>query len=290
MLTMRVASRWRARLVAAAEERIAVNPRAKEKVEEFARSPHDDARALRGLDTMETDVAVAAGGAALGGEFSLWSLFLSAGLVVKAVMGLLAFASIWSWAVIIDKSLLFGRLRRKSARFEDQFWSGKPLEELYRKIADKADHPMARVFKAGMTEWGRTKDAPSGGLAIGAKDRIEKVMNVAVARELEKAESSLGVLATIGSAAPFVGLFGTVWGIMTAFQAIAATKDTNLAVVAPGIAEALFATALGLLAAIPAVVGYNRYSAALNSYAVRLQGFADEFATILSRQLDERSR
>ncbi|MGF1543058.1 MAG: protein TolQ [Parvularculaceae bacterium] len=229
--------------------------------------------------------------ATLGGEFSLWSLFLSAGLVVKAVMGLLAFSSIWSWAVSIDKSMLFGRIKRKSNRFEDQFWSGKPLEELFRKIGDKADHPMARVFKSGMAEWGRAKDTVRGdGLAVGARERIEKVMNVAVARELEKAESSLGVLATIGSAAPFVGLFGTVWGIMTAFQAIAATKDTNLAVVAPGIAEALFATALGLLAAIPAVVGYNRYTAALNSFAVRLETFAAEFSTILSRQLDERAR
>ncbi|MEO0696037.1 MAG: protein TolQ [Pseudomonadota bacterium] len=239
---------------------------------------------------METEVAIAAG-ESLGGEFSLWSLFLSAGLVVKIVMGMLAFASVWSWAVIIDKSLLFGRLKSKANKFEDTFWSGKPLDDLYRKLGDKADHPMARVFSAGMGEWSRAKDAgKSESLVIGAKDRIEKVMNVAVSRELEQAERNLGVLATIGSAAPFVGLFGTVWGIMTAFQAIAATKDTNLAVVAPGIAEALFATALGLLAAIPAVIGYNRYSAAVNSYAVRLQGFADEFSTILSRQLDERSR
>jgi biopolymer transport protein TolQ len=239
---------------------------------------------------MEADVAVAAG-TTLGGEFSLWSLFLSAGLVVKIVMGILALSSIWSWAIIVDKSMLFGRLKRKSQRFEDLFWSGKPLDELYRKMSDKADHPMARVFSAGMAEWGRAKDsAGSGNLVIGARDRIDKVMNVAVSRELEQAEGNLGVLATIGSAAPFVGLFGTVWGIMTAFQAIAATKDTNLAVVAPGIAEALFATALGLLAAIPAVIGYNRYSSALNSFAVRLQGFSDEFSTILSRQHDERSR
>jgi biopolymer transport protein TolQ len=239
---------------------------------------------------MEAEVAAAAG-TTIGGEFSLWSLFLSAGLVVKIVMGILIFASVWSWAVIIDKSLLFGRLKSKSARFEDQFWSGRPLDELHRKLGDKGDHPMARVFTAGMTEWQRAKDlGRTEGLVAGARDRIEKVMNVVVARELEGAERNLGILATIGSAAPFVGLLGTVWGIMTAFQAIAATKDTNLAVVAPGIAEALFATALGLLAAIPAVVGYNRYSAALNSYAVRLQGFADEFAAILSRQLDERSR
>jgi biopolymer transport protein TolQ len=239
---------------------------------------------------MEADVALAAG-STLGGEFSLWSLFLSAGLVVKVVMGILILSSLWSWAVIFDKSLLFGRLKRKSARFEDAFWSGRPLDELHRKIGDKADHPMGRVFAAGMTEWARAKDGGrSEALAIGARDRIEKVMNVVVARELEEAERNMGVLATIGSAAPFVGLLGTVWGIMTAFQAIAATKDTNLAVVAPGIAEALFATALGLVAAIPAVVGYNRYSAALNSYAVKLQGFADEFSAILSRQLDERSR
>ena len=240
---------------------------------------------------MEADVAIAAG-SALGGEFSLWSLFLSAGIVVKTVMGILIISSVWSWAVIIDKSFLFGRLKRKGRRFEDTFWSGKPLEELHRKMGGKFDHPMARVFDAGMAEWGRGKGgaARSDALVIGAKDRIDKVMNVAVSRELEQAESNLGVLATIGSAAPFIGLLGTVWGIMTAFQAIAVTKDTNLAVVAPGIAEALFATALGLVAAIPAVVGYNRYSSALNSYAVQLQGFADEFSAILSRQIDEKSR
>lgn len=227
----------------------------------------------------------------LGGEFSLWSLFQSAGLVVKVVMGILIIASVWSWAIIIDKSMLFGRLKRKSRRFEDQFWSGKPLDELHRKMGDKGDHPMARVFSAGMGEWARAKNAGrSDAFVAGARERIDKVMNVAVARELEGAERNLGILATIGSAAPFVGLLGTVWGIMTAFQAIAATKDTNLAVVAPGIAEALFATALGLLAAIPAVVGYNRYSAAVNSYAVRLHGFTDEFSAILSRQLDERSK
>jgi biopolymer transport protein TolQ len=239
---------------------------------------------------METEVAVAAG-QGLGGEFTLWSLFLSAGPVVKAVMAILIVASVWSWAIIIDKSLLFGRLKSKSRRFEDAFWSGRPLDELHRKMSDRTDHPMARVFDAGMTEWARGKDAGrTEALVAGAKERIDKVMNVAVARELELAERHLGVLATIGSAAPFVGLLGTVWGIMTSFQAIAVTKDTNLAVVAPGIAEALFATALGLVAAIPAVVGYNRYSAALNSFAVRLQGFADEFSAILSRQLDERAR
>ncbi|MBY0422205.1 MAG: protein TolQ [Parvularculaceae bacterium] len=239
---------------------------------------------------MQTEVATAAA-ASLGGEYTLFHLFMVAGPVVKAVMIILAVASVWSWAIIIDKSLLFSRLKQKSRKFEDQFWSGRPLDELHRKTGDKADHPMARVFAAGMTEWGRAKDVGrTGELVAGARERIDKVMNVAVSRELEEAERNLGVLATVGSSAPFIGLFGTVWGIMTAFQAIAVSKDTNLAVVAPGIAEALFATALGLLAAIPAVIGYNRYSSAVNSFAVRLQGFADEFSAILSRQLDERAR
>jgi biopolymer transport protein TolQ len=239
---------------------------------------------------METEVAQAAAAGA-GAEFSLINMIWSADPVVKVVMALLVLSSIWSWAIIIEKSLLFGRLKAKSKRFEDSFWSGKPLDELHKKLADKFDHPMSRVFDSGMAEWGRTKEAGrSEALVAGAKERIDKVMNVAVSRELEEAERNLGVLATIGSAAPFVGLLGTVWGIMNSFQAIAISKDTNLAVVAPGIAEALFATALGLLAAIPAVVGYNRYSAALNSFAVKLQGFADEFSAILSRQLDERAR
>jgi len=236
---------------------------------------------------METEIASAAAGA----DFSLWSLFLRADPVVKTVMGILVMSSIWSWAVIIDKSLTFGRIKAKANKFEDQFWSGKPLDELYRRTRERLDHPMARVFAAAMEEWGKAKNTGrTDALVIGARDRIDKILNVSVSRELEKAEKNLGVLATVGSAAPFVGLLGTVWGIMNAFTAIGVTQDTNLAVVAPGIAEALFATALGLLAAIPAVVGYNRYSSALNSFAVRLQSFADEFSTILSSQLDERSR
>lgn len=226
------------------------------------------------------------------GEFSLWTLFISAGVVVKIVMGILIMASLWSWIIIFDKWLLFGRLKSKSRKFEAMFWSGKPLDDLYRKVGDKADHPMVRVFAAAMGEWGRNKEMPATteGFAVSAMERIDRIMNVAVSRELDRAERHLGTLATIGSASVFIGLLGTVWGIMTAFQAIAVTKDTNLAVVAPGIAEALFATALGLVAAIPAVIGYNRYSSVINSFAVQLQGFADEFSTILSRQLDERSR
>ena len=180
---------------------------------------------------MQAELAAAT---SIGGEFSLWSLFFRADPVVKSVMGILVIASIWSWAVIIDKSLTFGRLRRKSTKFEAQFWSGKPLDDLYRKLGDRLDHPMARVFGAAMEEWGRSKGAGrSEALVAGASQRIDKVLSAAVSREIEKAESQLGVLATIGSAAPFVGLLGTVWGIMNAFQAIALTKDTNLAVVAP---------------------------------------------------------
>ncbi|MEO1311102.1 MAG: protein TolQ [Pseudomonadota bacterium] len=224
-------------------------------------------------------------------EAGLWSLILEADLVVKAVMGILVLASVWSWGVMIDKGMFFSRINGQARRFENTFWSGKPLDDLHRKLGDKADHPMARVFAAAMGEWERVKDGSraSGALVAGAKERIDKVMNVQIARELDKAERGLGFLATVGSAAPFIGLFGTVWGIMNSFQAIAVSQDTNLAVVAPGIAEALFATALGLVAAIPAVIFYNRLTARLNSYAVRIQGFADEFSAILSRQLDERT-
>ena len=183
--------------------------------------------------------------------------------------------------------MTFGSIKSKAKKFEDQFWSGKPLDDLYRRVKDRADHPMARVFVTAMEEFGRDRSA-SGDvrLAPGASERLDKVARVAVNRELEKVQGQLSVLATIGSSAPFIGLFGTVWGIMNAFRGIGLSGDANLAVVAPGIAEALFATALGLVAAIPAVIGYNRYASALNSYATRLEGFATEFTTILSRRLD----
>ena len=221
--------------------------------------------------------------AALGHDFSVMGMFWQADPVVKSVMVGLALASVWSWAVIIEKSLTFSRLKAKARKFEDAFWSGKSLEDLYRRTEGRADHPMAKVFVAGMNEIHKGR-GETPGLAPGGQDRIDKVMRVAVDRELERAERGMPVLATIGSAAPFVGLFGTVWGIMGAFQGIGATGDASLAVVAPGISEALFATAIGLVAAIPAVVGYNRYSAALNGYAVRLEGFAGEFSALLSRQ------
>ncbi|NRA28818.1 MAG: protein TolQ [Parvularculaceae bacterium] len=226
---------------------------------------------------------------AIGTEFGAVAMFMQADPVVKGVMIMLALASIWSWAIIIDKSLTFGKLRGRAKRFEEQFYSGRPLDDLYRRLKDRMDHPMARVFVAGMDEF--AKAAPThGGFAPSAVQRAERRMMAEATREVEKASSQLSVLATVGSVAPFVGLFGTVWGIMNSFQGIAQTGDASLAVVAPGIAEALFATAIGLVAAIPAVVGYNRYTAALNSYVARVEGFTGEFTAILSRQADSGGR
>jgi biopolymer transport protein TolQ len=173
-------------------------------------------------------------------------------------------------------------------RFEQAFWSGQSLDELYRALSSRPAHSMAALFVAAMREWKRSFEGSSTRSFAGLQMRIEKVMEVTIAREVERLEKRLLVLATVGSAGPFVGLFGTVWGIMTSFQSIAASKNTSLAVVAPGIAEALFATALGLVAAIPATIFYNKFAAEVNRQAQRLEGFADEFAAILSRQIDER--
>jgi len=215
----------------------------------------------------------------------LWSLVAQADPVVKGVLLLLVLASIWSWTVIFDKAFRFGRLRRKARAFESAFWSGAPLDELYRRLGRSADHPMALLFTAAMEEW-RETPRPSAGSGRILLERIEKVMALALDREIEVMGRHLSSLATIGATAPFVGLFGTVWGIMNSFQSIALTRNTTLAVVAPGIAEALLATALGLVAAIPAVVAYNKLSADMDRYANRVTNFADEFAVVLSRELD----
>ncbi|MGB8107790.1 MAG: protein TolQ, partial [Pseudolabrys sp.] len=194
---------------------------------------------------------------------------------------------VWVWAIAIDKTVLYTRSRRAMDRFEQAFWSGQSLDELYRALSSRPAHSMAALFVAAMREWKRSFEGNArtiGGLQM----RIEKVMEVTIAREVERLERRLLVLATVGSAGPFVGLFGTVWGIMTSFQSIAASKNTSLAVVAPGIAEALFATALGLVAAIPATIFYNKFASEVNKQAQRLEGFADEFSAILSRQIDER--
>jgi biopolymer transport protein TolQ len=223
---------------------------------------------------------------------SIVSLFMRADPIVKSVFALLLLASLWSWAIIINKWLALGRLRRRADSFEKTFWSGLSLDELYQRFSQRADHPMAAVFVSALREWRRAFESgpPRETLLPGIKDRIDKAMSVTILRETDGVERQLGFLATVGATAPFVGLFGTVWGIMNSFSAIAARHDTTLAVVAPGIAEALFATAMGLLAAIPAVIFYNKYVNDIGRYSGRLEGFADEFSAILSRQLDEKAK
>src|SRR6185503_12284788 len=226
-----------------------------------------------------------------GGNFSIVESFLRADIIVKSVMVLLLLASLWSWAIIINKWIALSNLKRKAAKFEKTFWSGQSLDELYQQFAARNDHPMAAMFVAALREWRRAFEggAPKESQIAGVKERIEKAMNVTIMRETDGIERQLGFLATVGSVAPFIGLFGTVWGIMNSFTAIAARHDTTLAVVAPGIAEALFATALGLFAAIPAVIFYNRFINEIGRYSTRLDAFAEEFSAILSRQLEEKA-
>jgi biopolymer transport protein TolQ len=221
-------------------------------------------------------------------DLSLWGLFLQADWVVKLVMlGLLA-ASIWVWAIVFEKVTSIRRANREADGFEDQFWSGGSLDEMYRKVGEQPAHPMAAVFAAAMREWRRSAQRLAGSelVASGLRERVDRAMAVTVQREMDRLERWMVFLASVGSIAPFVGLFGTVWGIMNSFAAIAGMQNTNLAVVAPGIAEALFATAIGLVAAIPAVLAYNKLSTDLARFASRLEGFASEFGAILSRQTE----
>ena len=218
-------------------------------------------------------------------DFSLFALFARATITVKIVMILLMVMSFWSWAIIVQKHLMYRRARSDSAVFDAAFWSGEPLDELYDKLGPDPAGASERVFAAGMTEW-RRSHRHDGGLIAGAQARIDRSMNVAIARESESLTKGLSFLATTGSTAPFIGLFGTVWGIKHAFEQIAISQNTNLAVVAPGIAEALLATGIGLVAAIPAVVFYNKLSADSDQIVGNYESFSDEFATILSRQLD----
>jgi len=224
-------------------------------------------------------------------SFSIFDLFLQSDSIVKLVLFILLLASFWSWAVIFDKSLRIRRLKQAAASFEETFWSGGSLDDLYDRVGQRPVDPMSAVFAAAMREWRRSASKGllgTPGMRLSLQQRIERVMNVTVGREMDRVERFMSFLATVGSTAPFVGLFGTVWGIMNSFQAIAASKNTTLAVVAPGIAEALFATALGLVAAIPAVIAYNKLAGDFGRYAGRLEAFASEFSAILSRQLDER--
>ncbi|WP_322894790.1 MULTISPECIES: protein TolQ [unclassified Yoonia] len=218
-------------------------------------------------------------------EFTMWALFARATIIVKLVMIMLIAASIWCWAIIIDKTLQFRRARSEAEVFDRAFWSGEPLDQLFDQIGPDPDGASEKIFAAGMLEW-RRSHRQDGGLIAGATARIDRSMDVAIAKEAARLQKGLPVLATVGATAPFVGLFGTVWGIMNAFIEIAEAQNTNLAVVAPGIAEALLATGLGLLAAIPAVIYYNKLSADSDRIVAGYEAFADEFATILSRQLD----
>ncbi len=223
-------------------------------------------------------------------NLSAWSLFMQADIIVKGVMlGLLA-ASVWCWAIIFEKIFLLRRLWSAVTSFEKRFWSGGSVEDLYNRLKRSTEDPMGAVFVAGMREWRRAagRGLPEGMDArTNLVSRVERVMDITIGREMDRLEHRLGFLATVGSTAPFVGLFGTVWGIMNSFSQIGAMKDTSLAVVAPGIAEALFATAIGLVAAIPAVIAYNRLSKGLDRYVNKLETFSGEFIAILSRQLDE---
>ncbi|MGH7006263.1 MAG: protein TolQ, partial [Alphaproteobacteria bacterium] len=234
-----------------------------------------------------------AGGPTSTVDFSIWAIIARADPIAKAVIALLTVASVWSWAIIFEKIIALRAVNARSDKFEDQFWSGGSVDSLYDEVGRRPNSPMAALFAAAMREWRQSTTPDHNGqqtILGGVKERIERVMHVTLGREMARLERNVGFLATVGSTAPFVGLFGTVWGIMTAFQHIAVQKNTNLATVAPGISEALFATALGLLAAIPAVIAYNRFSGELDRYAHRLEGFTGEFTAIVSRQLEGGAR
>lgn len=223
---------------------------------------------------------------------SLWDLFWGAEPVVKLVMLALIFASFWCWTIIFQKVMKLRCLYRAADHFEETFWSGGSLDELYDRLNNRPNEPMSAIFCAAMREWRRSVSkglVRSTDLRGTLQQRIERAMQVTLGREMDRLERHMGFLASTGSTAPFIGLFGTVLGIMNSFQSIAVQQSTNLAVVAPGIAEALFATAIGLVAAIPAVVAYNKISNELNRYANRLDAFSNEFGSIISRQLEENS-
>ncbi len=218
-------------------------------------------------------------------DFSFLALFIRASFTVQIVLIILIVASFWSWAIIIQKHINYRKSRGEATVFDQAFWSGEPLDELFDSVGDNPSGPSERIFSSGMLEW-RRSHRDDGGLIAGAHGRIDRSMDVAIAKEAEELNAGLSFLASVGSTAPFVGLFGTVWGIKTAFESIAIQQNTNLAVVAPGIAEALLATGLGLLAAIPAVIFYNKLTSDSERIIGGYEAFADEFHTILSRQLE----
>ena len=218
-------------------------------------------------------------------DLSLWNLFLSADIVVKLIMiGLMA-ASFWSWTIIFSKAIRIKTLFRSATKFENSFWSGGSLEALYERIGTHPRDSMSAIFIAAMREWKRSGNNARSSVTL--SDRIERAMQITLTREMDKLDRHMSFLGTLASISPFVGLFGTVWGIMNSFQSIASSQNTSLAVVAPGIAEALFATALGLVAAIPAGVAYNKFSFEINRYINRLDSFSSEFGAIIARQVEE---
>ncbi len=224
-------------------------------------------------------------------SFSFLNLFLRADWVVKLVMTGLGLASLWSWSVIIDKLARFTSLNRQADKFEDQVASGRSLEDIAQDAGERPRHALPRMLQGALREW---RDARAKGLATDTQaafliQRIDRVLDTTIARESQRVEDGLSSLAIVATASPFVGLFGTVWGIMQAFQAIALEKNTNLTVVAPSIAEALFATAIGLMAAIPAYIFYNKFSSDAGRYSARLEGFADDLSTAIQRRLAERA-
>ena len=239
------------------------------------------------MDERMVEAAALAGSANY--DFSIWGLFLQADWVVKIVILLLVSVSLWSWAIIFDKWITFKNLKDQANKFESAFWSGEALEKLYNRIQDRPIDPMSRIFCAGMHEWKLTTDSNDGVLGASLQQRIDRAMTTTINREVNTLERYMTFLATVGSTATFVGLFGTVWGIMNSFSDIASSQNTSLAVVAPGIAEALFATALGLVAAIPAVVAYNKFSTDLGAYGDRMDAFSSEFSSILGRHFEQQA-
>lgn len=221
-------------------------------------------------------------------DLSMWGLFWQADFVVKIVMLILIGASIWCWTIIFEKLKTIKMANNRAKKFEDAFWSGESLDKLYDRVKQNKSDPMLATFIAGMDEWKLAANAQKEGnnaLQAGLLQRVERAMSVEIGRSVDRMEKNMTFLANVGSSAPFIGLFGTVWGIMNSFSAIAGSNNTSLAVVAPGMAEALFATALGLVAAIPAVISYNKFSSDLNRYTDRLEAFSSEFSAILGRHL-----
>ena len=226
---------------------------------------------------METEIATQVVGLGGSTDFSLWQLFIRADFVVKAVIIILLLASIYSWALIFEKYRLFKKIELSSSSFEDKFWKAKSAENFYNHLSNKNKDPLTAIFQSAMAELVKTKSKST----LVQSTRVTRVLEISLDREMKAIEKNFTFLATVGSTAPFIGLFGTVWGIMNSFQSIAISRNTSLAIVAPGIAEALFATALGLLAAIPAVVAYNKFSSDSKKYVIRIENFSKRFISII---------